>query len=59
MKKIVLIVCVAFLILLFGCLEQPVEQKETIKVGVMLPLTGDTAVYGESFSARMEIMRMM
>jgi ABC-type branched-subunit amino acid transport system substrate-binding protein len=44
---------------LFGCLEQPVEQKETIKVGVMLPLTGDTAVYGESFSARMEIMRMM
>jgi branched-chain amino acid transport system substrate-binding protein len=55
MKKVVLIICVVFLILLFGCVEQPVEQKETIKVGVMLPLTGDAAVYGESFSTALKL----
>lgn len=42
------IALVVLLILLFGCIQQQPREKEVIKIGAILPLSGNSAFLGES-----------
>ncbi len=50
--KIILFLSLIILVLIAGCTTQ---QKEIIKVGVLLPLTGDAASYGTNSKNGIEI----
>jgi len=40
-----------------GLVSLEAEQEETVQIGVMMPLTGAAALYGESFSNALELAR--
>ncbi len=63
-KLVVFVVVVAVFVIAIiaglginGFFNLPKEQEGTVKIGVMLPLTGDAAVYGESMGTALELTK--
>ncbi len=54
MKKIITILLLLTLITLIGCSKE-VEEKETIKIGAVIPLTGPAADYGQGFEKALQL----